>query len=67
MVANGRVCQAKQAQQPSIVFATKDPNINLRLEKLGSLQENCLQVKLEIVRLPGVMAEDLEKKNGIRG
>lgn len=44
---------------PSIVFATKDPNISLRLDNLNRRAENRLSVKLEIVRIPPALARDM--------
>lgn len=62
VVANGRVAFAKEAKLPSIVFSTTDPNINIRLERLSRLENNKLNVKLEIVRIPAAMAEDMARK-----
>ena len=57
-VANGRVA-AKKGQLPSIVFPTTDPNLNIRVERLKRLENNELHVKMEIVRIPAAMAEDI--------
>ncbi len=72
MVTNGKVIKAAGNETegdgengPSIVFATKDPNINLRLENLNRRTENQLKVKLEIVRIPSALARDMA--GAIRG
>ena len=49
---------------PSIVFPTTDPNINIRLERLNRLENNRLNVKMEIVRIPMIMAADMAQKTG---
>lgn len=66
MVANGKVFSPAEetGALPSIVFPTKDPNINIRLERLHRLPENRLQVKLEVVRIPETMARDMAQKSG---
>lgn len=43
----------------SYVFATADPNINIRLEGLERKAENELEMQLEIVRLPQAIAQDM--------
>lgn len=63
LITNGRM--AKPAEkggifyQPSIVFSTTDPNINLNLRELERRGENVLFVRMEIVRLPLSMAQDM--------
>lgn len=64
LIPNGKV--AKEAEEntqgergPSIVFATKDPNINLKVEELDRLPENILSVKMDIVRVPVEIAADV--------
>lgn len=63
LITNGRM--AKPAErggifyQPSIVFSTTDPNINLNLKELERRGENMLFVRMEIVRLPLSMAQDM--------
>ncbi len=66
MVVNGRMINpAKETGGlPSIVFSTKDPNMNLRVERLQREKENRLQVKLEIVRISEAMAQDMAQKSG---
>lgn len=61
MVVNGKVWKSSDPSQtgPSIVFATKDPNINLKLEGLQRQPVDQLTMKLEVVRLPMEIAEDM--------
>ncbi len=54
VVTNGR-----RMQNGSYVFATDDPNINIKLEDLARKADNELEVKLEIVRLPAAIAQDM--------
>ncbi len=65
MVVNGKSISPTEEDSglPSIVFPTKDPNINLRVERLPRERDNLLQVKMEIVRIPEAMACDLAQKN----
>jgi len=67
--ANGRI--VKQAEKhvenvPSIVFATDDPNISIMLGGLRRQEENLLRARLEIVRLPLDLAQDLANVKGTR-
>lgn len=61
LLINGRIIRAsdEDVYQPSLVFPTKDPNINLDVTKLERKAENLLYVKLEVVRLPLTMAQDM--------
>jgi len=60
MITNGKVAKASTEESgPSVVFATTDPNINIRLENLNRKAENLLNVKLEIVRVPLSIATDM--------
>ena len=43
----------------SYIFATEDPNINIKLAEFAKQQDNVLKVKLEIRLLPLSMAQDL--------
>ena len=65
VVCNGRMSQAEHTGTPSVVFATQDPNINLRLERLERKEENELCVSLEIVTVSEEMAQDLRGKAGL--
>lgn len=51
--ANGRI------HYPSILFPTADPNFCLSLKRVPLQEENELHLRMEIVRLPPAMAEDL--------
>lgn len=66
MVVNGKAVSPAEGtgSLPSIVFPTRDPNINLRVERLNRLRENRLHVKMEIVRIPETMAKDMAQKSG---
>jgi hypothetical protein len=63
LLVNGRVVkpteQGSAAYQPSVVFPTTDPNINLDLTLMDRRAENTLYAKMEIVRLPLSMAQDM--------
>lgn len=59
MHVNGKVLKNKEGV--SIVFPTTDPNINIGIHKLQPKAENRLYLKMEIVRLPLSMAEDIQK------
>jgi hypothetical protein len=43
----------------SFVFATQDPNINIKIAELPKQQDNVLGVKMEIRLLPLDIAQDL--------
>ncbi len=61
LLINGRIVKStdKENPLPGMVFPTADPNINLVLEGLERRAENKLSVKMEIVRLPLAMAQDM--------
>ncbi len=63
LLVNGRIAKPadKEAEiyQPSLVFPTEDPNINLNLEGIGLKSENILKVRMEIVRIPASIAQDM--------
>ena len=44
---------------PTIVFATEDPNLGIDLSRLSRDRENLLYAKLEVTRIPKNAAEDL--------
>lgn len=52
IVTNGR-----RLQNGSYVFATGDPNINIRLSGLDRKAENVLEASLDVVRMPKELAE----------
>ncbi|MDL2301263.1 class I SAM-dependent methyltransferase [Lachnospiraceae bacterium OttesenSCG-928-D06] len=61
---NGRIAKENknsECYQPTLIFSTKDPNINISLEKMKKQQENNLYVKMEIIRMPSQIACDLEE------
>lgn len=61
--ANGKIMKPQEkeayAYQPSIVFPTEDPNVNVDLMCMERLADNIFCVKMEIVRLPLAMAQDM--------
>ena len=63
LLANGKIIkpaeQGNENYQPDIVFPTTDPNINLDLTLLERRAENTLYMRMEIVRLPLNMAQDM--------
>ena len=65
LYTNGKVHKSKQEHCPSIVFATQDPNINLNLMELNRKAANNLHVRLEVVRLPMSVAQDMAG-NGLK-
>lgn len=58
MITNGRVIKGEKGS-PSVVFPTQDPNINIAVAKLEPEKENDFHVKMEVVRLPLSMAQDM--------
>lgn len=67
--ANGRILRSPEKEAsccPSIVFATEDPNISIRLSGLDRREENTLRVRMEVVRMPPAMARDLAEGKGQR-
>lgn len=58
MITNGK------REQNSVVFATKDPNINIRLEGLEKVAKNIFYVSMSIVRIPLTIAEDVAGTGG---
>jgi len=69
--ANGRIVRPSDKNAvvycPTIVFATDDPNISINLGGLKRQKENTMQARMEIVRLPMAVAQDLaeEKRKGL--
>lgn len=62
LAANGKILKPAKGEtvyQPGIVFPTKDPNILIDLTSLKREAENILSAKMEIVRLPLNMAQDM--------
>lgn len=61
LLVNGRIAKdgKRDGKEPSIIFPTKDPNINLVLDGLDRRAENMLYLKLEIAFVPLEIAGDL--------
>jgi len=62
MITNGRVAKGQDEGDvncPSIIFPTTDPNINIGISELERKATNSLYVKIEVVRLPLKMAQDM--------
>ena len=63
LLTNGRICKPAEQEdgryQPSIVFPTTDPNINIDLRLLERKAENTLYARMEVVRIPLSMARDM--------
>ena len=63
LVTNGKQLKTKEKKgeksEPTFVFATKDPNININIKELQRGANNVLRVRMEVVRLPMKMAEDM--------
>lgn len=64
LIVNGKIAKSVEESGravPTLVFPTKDPNINIGLEQLSRLAENVLYARMEIVRIPLSMAEDMAR------
>ena len=63
LLSNGRIMKpaeyVENAYEPSIVFPTQDPNIYIDLRMLERRAENILYTRMEVVRLPLSMAQDM--------
>ena len=62
LTANGRILSSAgkgESYCPSIVFPTNDPNFSIALERQKTEAENRLHVRMEVVRLPISMAQDM--------
>ena len=63
LLTNGRVAKPHDKNntcyKPSIVFPTDDPNLNIDIARLERKAENTLYVRMEIVRIPQNMAQDM--------
>lgn len=62
LLVNGRVAKPEgkdDTYQPSIVFPTMDPNINIDLTMMERKGENLLYTRMEIVRIPLSIAQDM--------
>lgn len=54
LAVNGRI-----ARPSTLIFPTTDPNINIALSELTRQPENTLYVRMEVVRLPIAMAQEM--------
>ena len=63
LLTNGKLAKPgdknAESYQPSIVFPTTDPNINISVCELNRKAENIMYVRMEIVRIPLKMAQDM--------
>lgn len=63
LACNGRIARTGGREagiyQPTLIFDTQDPNININLEALPRKGENILYARLEIIRIPQNMAADM--------
>ncbi len=63
LITNGKVAKPAEkesnAYQPTIVFPTTDPNINIAVSELDRKAENVMYARMEIVRIPMKMAQDM--------
>ena len=59
LTTNGKLLKGKDKTCPSIVFPTQDPNMTINIKELPRGAANTLQVRMEAVRLPLQMAEDM--------
>lgn len=62
LLANGRIAKPQdreESYQPVIVFPTADPNINIDVSRLERGADNVFCARMEIVRLPLKMAQDM--------
>lgn len=53
------ITNGKRLRGGSYVFATEDPNINIKISNLNRKAENTLEAELEIVRIPLSLAQDM--------
>lgn len=61
-IGNGKrriVTNGRRLGEGSYVFATEDPNINIRIEDLEKGEGNTLEAEIEMVRLPFSIAMDM--------
>lgn len=53
------ITNGKALKPGSYVFATEDPNINIRLNQLDIKAQNTILARLEIIRIPSALARDM--------
>lgn len=64
LVVNGSLVKSKDMDggiHLTAVFSTRDPNINIDIARLKPREENTLSMRLEMVRMPMQMVEDVER------
>jgi precorrin-6B methylase 2 len=61
VVVNGTV-----GKRGILAFPTKDPNINIRLERLSLQEENHLHARMEVVQMKETITQELENALGKR-
>lgn len=64
LVVNGSLVKSKDMNggiHLTAVFSTRDPNINIDIARLKPREENTLSMRLEMVRMPMQMVEDVER------
>jgi len=63
LITNGRIIRGQneetKAYAPGIVFPTMDPNINIKISELNPKASNQLYVRMEVIRLPLPIAQDM--------
>lgn len=64
VVVNGRLIKSTEkdgSKHLTAVFSTKDPNINIDIARLQPGAENTLSMRLEMIRMPLQMVQDVER------
>lgn len=63
IIVNGRKTVVKNKEngirQLNFIFPTADPNINIAIHKLNPLKDNVVTLKLEVVKVPMGIAEEM--------
>lgn len=60
LAVNGKLIKTESGKNlPSIVFPTEDPNININTAQLQLVEENVLYVKMQVIKLPLAVAQDM--------
>lgn len=60
-IVNGKLLKAADgnADCPGVVFATEDPNMNINVAELQPKAENTLCARMQVVKLPLAIAQDM--------
>lgn len=53
------ITNGKTLKDGSYVFATEDPNINIKINNLNKKEQNIICAVMEVVRIPPAIAEDM--------